>query len=720
MKKAQINYFLIIGIILVIVAGSFFVLQRTNKEKVIEDGNTGISDPEFKNAQVYLEDCTKNSVVKANEEIGLNEEEKEKYQYYLESEINRCMDSLLLNLKELGYTYVEADMTITAEYADNTITLKVDYPTKLEKDDKKFFFNSVNTAFDKTQYLKVNEDSQLMLVSSDSNARLVIQKDTDISLEKGDKVENIGIKVVEKNFDGLENGIVIGNLVYEGLPDGAKFSKPVEISIEYRKNDLLAYHDESSLSIAWWDETLKIWRGIDTTCENGVCKAEVNHFTKFAIVVDCGSDGNKVIVTPNLFKQKYSLIHPDIDSSLPIEEQAKLEAQYTKEDIEFCTVTDDKYWIDDFGSYIPSLEQYIKYKNNDPDRIDKTIQELYGENVVFGPDINPVSCKEEPVHVASYRCCTKSQGCILDGELKGLQECMDLYGENLDVEATIDYKNNPDIKDIFMQANVPNLGVERQIFGYNHWSCVAGKTEDGNGDGVILAIGFDQKGGACLKEDVPIEVTVQNVIAPGVPNPSSAGCSVSTNLGDFSSNGELSLVDILSLDFGYLSTSKKTTYGEIPGMEILIYSARADDASGLPMSVCNTCQVQIKLVGTGFSANGFSVCESADESLFVNGECKKCKLDPGTGLILASESDGDCSCTRQMEGYAWCDYDNNQNPDDPKICVNGLLQEWKSGVDPDGDEDYNFYIRDGGCNKCSTEGVLGDSPCEKAVIGGTI
>lgn len=656
MGKAQANFFVIIGIILVIMVATFLTLRRVQNEDAIK-GQSELSDVSFVNFQSYFDQCTRTMVVRANIEIGMNENDKQSYESYLTSQIKSCMADPYESMKNQGYKFIDAQLSAIVEYEDNTLIIKVSYPVETEKNNKKFTLMPIEFTFDKGQFEDLDETQELSIVSSDNRANIKVPVGTNVEFEDGTLIDSVGIKVIEKNFDGLNNGIVVGNLVYEGLPDGATFSKPVEIAIRFNVNDVPDNSDVESLSIAWWDEDLKIWRGLETNIENGVATARTDHFTKFAIVTGCSGEPKKnevVVMTPYLFKQKYEMIQPEKG---PSETDEMYSARMNILNKFYCegSASDgmggisDLYWLNDNIASIPSKAAYLLTLDNLPGGIRESVQEVE-ESFIFGDD--PDMCSSEAK--IWERCCCKgsTQGC--DPNPISFQDCVGKYREDAFPLLTdimeggicpaivADFEGS--VAEAFEKAKYNANGwpgskeLNEMILGYNEKSCVGGKTVDADGDGKIIEIEFHHNGDSCLAplDAISIDTYYNDILDENGDcylNPDAVTrLMIETPIDRFFSKEPF---DIVFEEATVKSPSRSFT---TPGF-----------------NYCATCRAAITIRGTGVTAKGSMVCETEGETLVVGGQCMTCKLDSVTGLVLASENGGDCSCTRQMLGTAFCD-----------------------------------------------------------------
>jgi hypothetical protein len=681
MGKGQTTFFIIIGIISIILV-SFVLLNLTSRpmQQAQNDVRLSVKDSYFKE---FVKQCMDQAVTKANQEYGLNEKKKSMYEIYATGRIKSCVTELLDNYKIQGYVYTQKDPVVYVHFEEEVVTVNIYYEITLVRDNELYTFESYNYTFPRTAYEKIR-DTDTIVLSTDGRAKLIIKAGTKAD-DDGTTVDAVGLKLLDRNFDGLTNSIVVGNMVYEGLPDGARFTKPVTVSIDFRTIDYPINVNEKSLSIAWWDENLKIWRGLDTTVENGIASAQTSHFTKFAIVMDCRADAkdekDKLIITPNLFKQEYSMMHPPV----PVPDTANLQSTYDDADAGLCAsyAQGNAYWLKDGKTYIPTYEKYKDMKDMKPVRIAETVQEVqekidYGEN---GECRKSEGSMRFEAQVPAYYCYDPAKKDCDTSVKKGLQECMDAEGFDQDKTLECQKKYADELTEL----------LTREIIGYPLGSCISGTTTDGGQDPGVLDIEFDNVGGSCISE--------------------LDGLKVKTDMGQ--SIGGKCAVTILKQtisDEKELPIDQAGSSGEDGKFHVIITDAKVGGADlDEGSTFCQSCKVDIQLVGTGFSAKGYKICDKEDigKPTMVDGTCKTCRLDPETGLVLASEVGGDCRCTADI---AYCDGDKIN-----AVCYGGVYYEnWKNNPAIKETPDESVCVN---C-KLDENGKIPDrTECKDAIVG---
>jgi len=130
-------------------------------------------------------------------------------------------------------------------------------------------------------------DQNASVSSSDGNLFIYIESGT-IYRDADYKLANyITTRTYESNKFGIpEKGAVIG-FVYDLGPDGATFSKPVTLGLNYSANALPPGIDERDLGIGYWNYTKKRWIQLDdctVDTQNKIIYGAVDHFTPYTVI----------------------------------------------------------------------------------------------------------------------------------------------------------------------------------------------------------------------------------------------------------------------------------------------------------------------------------------------------------------------------------------------------------------------------------------------------
>lgn len=296
-RKSQITLYLIIFLLMVLL---FVFFINTNKPYIYSEGyNTDL------NLKDAIERCISESAIKQIEKTGISESNLIMFKNEVYKETKKCTKKLFDEIQKINYQVQEGNLQINTHLNEETIILDVSYSLVISKDNQIFEFKDFLITIDKSIFVKIpngKAEKEIILRSKDGKAELKIEKGTEIKDNQGNPVEAISLKIHDIKINGYDNNVVLSNVLYEGLPDGARFSKPVKLAFKIESNRLP--DDISNYRIAKWDPNKKIWLGLPSNYNNGVISTEINGFSLYADIVDCNSD--IIYVSPILFKQRYT------------------------------------------------------------------------------------------------------------------------------------------------------------------------------------------------------------------------------------------------------------------------------------------------------------------------------------------------------------------------------------------------------------------------------
>ena len=247
----------------------------------------------------YMKSCIKDSVEKTISETGIGMDLMEDYKEQLRYNIKSCSNYLFDILKGQGYEINEKEIDINIELDQETMFIDLSYPLVFKKNNHKTKFNKFSQTFDRSERIRINNgyvDTAMKITSKNRKADLLLPSGLQIIDSEGNYVEYLGIRIEDLHFDNLNNGVVVGKTIYEGLPDGAKFSEPIQVSIEFDESDIPEGYTKENIMVAWWNKDIGLWFGVPTKIEGNRAIGVITHFTEISIVV-----GVSTTVTPKTY-----------------------------------------------------------------------------------------------------------------------------------------------------------------------------------------------------------------------------------------------------------------------------------------------------------------------------------------------------------------------------------------------------------------------------------
>jgi len=142
MRKGQVSFYVIVGVILVVIIGSFLMLKYASVKKDIktEANEKAELSMSRENIKSMADDCLEKSTLKAIDNFGLIDSEKD-IADYIEIDILRCLGNFK-TLKDNGYdvVYEKPDARVSV----NEDILSVDLIFKIELSRGKEKINFIN------------------------------------------------------------------------------------------------------------------------------------------------------------------------------------------------------------------------------------------------------------------------------------------------------------------------------------------------------------------------------------------------------------------------------------------------------------------------------------------------------------------------------------------------------------------------------------------------
>jgi hypothetical protein len=325
MKRANVTHYFIIGIVIIIaVSFSFYTFARNNQSNYENELEKGIL---FTNLRVdfkdYVHTCIIDSATSTLDDTGLREETLQEYEELASKKIKECVKTILDILIEQDYTIDEGSISTNAQLFEETVDIKVTYPITLIKDSQKIEFKEFKYTLDKSNYILVPggiTQKEIILTSKNGKSSLTFPKGTLIKNKNGQPVESISIKLKDISFNNIQDKYVIGQIVYDNSPDGAYFSKPVKLSIEFREEDIPEGFTKENIRLGYWNNDMSLWYATTTEIIENRAVADIFHFSVWSGVVGKSSSvwngKGKTDSSNNKLERSYELPENDDEKNL--------------------------------------------------------------------------------------------------------------------------------------------------------------------------------------------------------------------------------------------------------------------------------------------------------------------------------------------------------------------------------------------------------------------
>jgi hypothetical protein len=302
MKRSQISIFLILGIAIVFLVGIFVMRVTSGDPNELSTGSgSSLSQADL---TAYVRSCIRYSCQESMKDIGIRQEVLSEFSDSVEQNAEECVDAYMETLAERGIEHTKGEVQADVIIDPATITVKLNCPLTVISGDQRIVLETFDLVLDRTSYVKLDaggNDEEMRLISMDGNAELIIPPGTIAYDKVGNAVESLSIKVEDLHFEGLENSVIVGQTVYENLPDGLEFSQPVKMAIGFNQDDIPSGYGRENLRIAYWDSGLGTWLALPSNVIGDRIEANITHFTIFGI-----SFGKPHVIRNRLFEQRFS------------------------------------------------------------------------------------------------------------------------------------------------------------------------------------------------------------------------------------------------------------------------------------------------------------------------------------------------------------------------------------------------------------------------------
>ncbi|MBI3033538.1 hypothetical protein HYY72_00065 [Candidatus Woesearchaeota archaeon] len=302
-KRGQVTIFIAIGLLIIVLAGIFIL--ATQPKKPVSALNQASLEQSGLDVQQYVKTCLQQKLSEAKE-FGLKEQLRQVQEAYIQEQLRQCSD--FSEFEKQGLTVKAGEPKAEVILTGQVLMVSVNYPITVRKGDAEISMGKFNEYIKRDSTLQLRQDTTLTssrrtLTTDDGRAQITIPQ-TALITKDGQQIDGLSMRIIDKNFNSLDNPVVYTGVAYEGLPEGAKFEPGIELTIKYDPGKLPGVPEES-LAIAYYDEEKGIWTVLDSRVDTSskTVTATITHFTKFAIVYGCtGTDNEQAIDLGFLYK----------------------------------------------------------------------------------------------------------------------------------------------------------------------------------------------------------------------------------------------------------------------------------------------------------------------------------------------------------------------------------------------------------------------------------
>lgn len=288
-KKGQISVFMIIALVLIIFTGLLFYLQSIKTDEVIVDTIT-IAELQSKqdSLNLFIRSCLELTVWEGIHEYGILEDLSEDLvSLYVKNSLDSCLDNFE-SFKEQGFAITKGDKSVHMEIFDDLIEVELNYPLEFTIGDSTIYFEKDIYHLPRTVMKEINLDGYTNIVAPNLEAQIIIPPGTHAYLD-GNPINEVGIKLMDREFNGNNNAPLMGMLAFYGTPHGATFSKDITVIIHYKDTDVPDTFEEADLQLSYFSDSADGWVSMPSvvdTIQNTVT-AQTRHFSSQGVVIRC-------------------------------------------------------------------------------------------------------------------------------------------------------------------------------------------------------------------------------------------------------------------------------------------------------------------------------------------------------------------------------------------------------------------------------------------------
>lgn len=309
MKKAQLSLYIIIGIF-AIAAVSLFFLYMNNNASSENQGNEQAAlssnvDQEYLNTLIHK--CVKQTAADAQKKFGIHKVLSPPVMTnYVQEMLPYCVNNFN-DFRKNGFEVKSVVPKAKVDITSDAMIIEVTYPVTMVRKGVMLSFEKSSYTFPRTIMDKLEPGKALRMISPDGTVILDIPEGTKATLN-GKPVYDIGMKQLDRNFDGLSNAVIAGMMAYDFIPHGVRFSSPVKITYYYQDSDVPPYIEEENMKVGYFSSVSEFWVGLPTEVDpvNNRLTVETDHFSVYSSVVNCGNKDTQPIVqiiTPVLVQE---------------------------------------------------------------------------------------------------------------------------------------------------------------------------------------------------------------------------------------------------------------------------------------------------------------------------------------------------------------------------------------------------------------------------------
>jgi hypothetical protein len=204
-KKSQISIFVIIGLLIVVILGSFIVIRNINQKSLLSGSDYLFEMGARQSAlESVISECVKQHVIQGEILYGLRMDWSPQHiESHIKNNLHTCIDSFA---KEQRYRAYYGELDVDIKIDREALTAEIIYPMQFSSQNTLLRFVKQEYRFPRTVMETIDPSRTTRVVSADGTMILEIPPGTVATLD-GEIIDKVGLKQMDREFNGYNNGV---------------------------------------------------------------------------------------------------------------------------------------------------------------------------------------------------------------------------------------------------------------------------------------------------------------------------------------------------------------------------------------------------------------------------------------------------------------------------------------------------------------------------------
>ncbi len=285
--------FMLVGIVILFLMGMFIFLKGATRGENIE--RLAIRATGASSFREHAESCLRYETLNAVDTYGLLDGQEPYIEAAVRRNLPKCIEWDFY--EQEGFDITVGELAVTATITEDALVVETDYAITGEDQTGQFALEGLDFSLPRENAAALSFDGagktdvEVVITSTDGDAELIIPEGVTVTDGDGNPVEEVAVRMLERDFNGLENPLAIGMVVYEVVPH-VTFSEPVTLRVRYRDADVPSGIAEEDIRLAQFDERTGLWYSVPTEvdAEQNILDARFTSFSPATPVKRCTAE----------------------------------------------------------------------------------------------------------------------------------------------------------------------------------------------------------------------------------------------------------------------------------------------------------------------------------------------------------------------------------------------------------------------------------------------